>query len=620
MPLSSFQIASKLVPPHDVDRLIQVAREKVDEAGARRARRATALVKLAGLVLIRYQHTGRLADLDENLDLLATAIDTTPARHQLHIFAQRLLAVSLIARRRPEDIRTAIDLLRELLGGSAQPSQADGVTLMQLGMALLSESYATGESAMLDEAVAVLDTAASRVSRAKGLAAEVIRFALLIGLTARYKKHWSADPQDAERARKIMDTLDPAALCELFPETPRIFDQVGIILGGELPEEPRGPAITSSGRTSEFLPVRLQFEHMNAASDTLRSASEYGTAGDLRIIDEQIGSLREQLASRIAEEQLAEVVMVPLAQLHAVRFRTLQLAGLSGREDLDEALRLAKEAGRAATIDLAGQTSAIIGQCLLDRYGLGLGNALDLREGVRHLRLAAASFEATDRLSLALSLSLADALLAQGSTEGDPACIDEAEDLLLKLRVRPAAPELRPVAAARLALVRQHRAALSGLTEHLLAAAETTRAAAEENSSSVVWGYDTALLWARWSWEYGSTRDAADAHALLLRQLHRLASAQLDRGYAELAVRRGAGGIVGRVMRALVADDRIIEAAVGAEAGRGILLSLALERDRDLLGADVPAKLRARFEQARERVRAAEAAATELTDGRAGAA
>jgi hypothetical protein len=55
---------------------------------------------------------------------------------------------------------------------------------------------------------------------------------------------------------------------------------------------------------------------------------------------------------------------------------------------------------------------------------------------------------------------------------------------------------------------------------------------------------------------YGDTQDRADAHRLTVRNISRIARAQLERGYAELALRRVAGGLRAPAAFTLIAADR----------------------------------------------------------------
>ncbi|HKS50163.1 MAG TPA: hypothetical protein VJT49_34660 [Amycolatopsis sp.] len=616
-----FQVLHERVPPQEADALVRAAREKLAGAGSRRAQRAAALVDLAGVLLVRYQYTGSRTDLDESAELLAEAVHTTPPRHQLHFFAQRMLVGPLLARQRSHDLAEAVKILRELHERKPLDSVRGATLLLQLGLGLLAESQRTGQSALLDEGIEVLERAAGRFPPAgpgaRGMTAELVWSGLAMALTARHSTRSSVDPQDAERARELFANIDSGAFSELVPEFARIRDQAKLLLSEEWGKVPAAPATATHGEVSTIVPIRQKFQHAEVGAAMLRHAVSYGSSGDLRLMDEQIEMLRVDLAGIHDDDSLHKVTVISLAQLHSIRFRTRQLAGVAGaQEDLDEAMHLARAVGETSDSELAGQAGAVAGQCLLDRYGLGLGTRADLDEAVRQLRRAIARFGDTNRHALAITTCLAEALVARGSAEGDPADLDEAEDILIRLRERLSAPEVRAIAAARLAMALQHRAVLSGQTEDRLRATKAARAGAEETASSVVWGYDAALLWARWAWAHGSAKDSADAHRLVISRLYRLAGAQLDRGYAELALRRASGGILGRAVRALVGDHRVTEAVVAAEAGRGVLLSLALQRERQALDEGVPAGLRERFERARDRLCAAEASAAELASGR----
>jgi len=159
----------------------------------------------------------------------------------------------------------------------------------------------------------------------------------------------------------------------------------------------------------------------------------------------------------------------------------------------------------------------------------------------------------------------------------------------------------------RLAALRMLRAAGTGDTEDILRASLEIRSATDEVAEvSLLWEYDAAAMWARWTRESAPLPEQADAHQRAVVALYRLAGVQLTRNYSELALRRLSAGLAAHAAYALARTDRAADAAVAAETGRAVLLALALETKRPPLPDTVDQGLRDRFAAAAARLARAE--------------
>ncbi|ONI84534.1 hypothetical protein ALI22I_28690 [Saccharothrix sp. ALI-22-I] len=611
-------------PGDQVDEQVRAAREALVKAGSNRSRRVEGLIYLAAALYGRHQYTHQQAEVDEGVELLRQAISLTPARHQLRDKAERVLALLLCVRMTPDAVAESITLTAGLLNRRALESTQDAMLLVQLGMALTAASNHGGSTGLLDDGVALLERAADTTTTAgsaiKRLKADLARFALAIALTARYSVRWSTDPRDAERAGELLEGLDVDRVEQTLPGFEDLLRQMKHGLAavraqnGGAPGQPSPDPVVVPRATSGPMSGAMG-KSLHTTRSLLDAGIAYGMTSDLASFDAWLADLREELHGLADDSPLRESLLVCLAQVHSLRFRNRQLAGLAdARWDLDQALSFAREAVALPVRDVDSMADGVLAVCLLDRYILGLGTKADLEESVELLRHAIARCRADSRSALAVSGTLAEALVARGAANHSLEDINEAEDVLVTFyeRLAPQSP-VRPIAAVRLAVFLQHRSALTGDTEDVLrasAASRTSMAAAAE--TSIVWAYDAALHWAHWTWDYGPAAERADAYQQVVRFLYRLARAQSDRGHAEFALRRSSQGVLARAMRALAADGRFTDAVVSAETGRAVLLSAALERDGPALDDAIPAELRQRFSDAGERLRAAESAAAQV--------
>jgi hypothetical protein len=616
------------MPPDELDIMIRKERDRL--AGARdRRRRVDALTGLAFLLTHRHlRHSGLRADLDESIDHLREAIGLARTQPEPRAKAGRLLAAALCARHRPGDFTEVVSLVGWLLTQQGFDTRQDGTLLVHLGMALLAESQLTADSAKLDEGIVMLEKAVDGTPAGRSVAWRVksglIRYVLALALAGRYALHWSSDHRDLVKATALLNTVDTEELGRFVPGFADFKERVD-----------HGLSITLSALTGDKLDVLpvpggrgaapttgllgRQFDKLGATISTLASSEAY-RGGDLRSIDEQIERLRAELAGMPPDDYLRGSTLVLLSHLHSARFRNRKLAGMAdARADLDTAQHYARTAFELSEPDSVGSAAGLLGVCLLDRFALGVGDLADLDEAIRLMRTAMTHHAERSRNALAICCSLSEALLARGSRQGGNfGDIEEAERLLVTFHERqPANSPLKPVAEVRLAVLLQHRSALTGETEDRLRAALASRRGAEAAADAgALWAYDAASSWARWAAEYGGTQDRADAHQLAVRHLSRMAGAQLGRGYAELALRRVSGGLIARAAFTLSVAGRSAEAVVTTETGRAILLSATLARDGVQLDETIPAGLRQRFHEALDRLRAAETAAMEMTDDR----
>ena len=612
------------VPPEQVGARIRDARDAVAKAGTGRLRRAVALRHLAVVLFVRFYYEDRRADLAEAIDVLHEAISLLPRQHARREGFEQALATLLCARGHSDDITEAVTIIRRLLSTAQLMSTQHGALLWQLGNALLAGYLTNADTGATDAAIDLLEQAVAGLPQVGvGFArvrADAARLALALGLVARYQQRFTVDPDDLVRVAELIANVDRVALENTVPGTKEAIDQLELglrplaiyaeadssdwqtwtpDLGRDEANEPRG------GRLGN-----LQWS-LESTKAQMGSSLSYGFGGDLQALDDGIAEAEVELDRTATGDRLRGVMLAGLAQRHLIKYRTLRLAGMpDAGHHLATASRLVDEAMAEPDPHAVSTTLMAKGECLVERYGAGLGSSADLDEAIRLLERAVMHETPDSRFGLVLAGSIAEALMVRAFRDSNLDDLDEAERTLIEFRERtPPGSSIQPVVAARIAVVLQHRASVTEDTEDVLRASSASRAAsAEIGEVSPTWAYDVATSWANWAWLYGPMSERADAYRQAVTCLHRLVRKQFTRGSAEVALRRTSQRVVSRAGYALAATERHEDAVAAVETGRAVLLSMALERSGPVLSDAVDIDLRRRFHAAVARVAAAEAA------------
>jgi tetratricopeptide (TPR) repeat protein len=608
----------------DVDEKVRDARAEVARAGSGRLRRSAALAQLAALLNLAFQCRADRADLEESIQLLRDASALMPRQALERETVEGWLAMSLLLRRDPGDIDDALSLLRRSVAPEGPPSLARALVLAQLGVALLMRAGVGNGDWTADTGQAVktleraLSVAAPPTSRPRRAVLGLLQLGLAGALAGRAHAAADVDPGDVERAARLLDEVDADVLDELVPGTRGMVERTRSTIAGIVSFNQGGrlgiadvsvPAGTPLSPASSFLHSFGSL--ITDTADRAEDLQTYLEKGSFDHASRQIEALRSELANPSPVEPAPELLLVQLAQALLMRARNLRMSGLvaEAQRDLDEALAVSARAALTDSRFAGGAALMVNGQCLLDRWTTAPDRPADLDDALQLLQRAALVEEPDSQAGLIRQVPIAEALAARAFRDGEIGDLDAAEDLLLGLRERLVAGlATRALIAVRLATVRMMRAGGTGETEDILRASADIRSAVEEvDAVSLLWAYDSAALWARWSRDVAPLPEQAEAHLRAVTMLYALARAQLTRNYSEVALRRLSAGLTAHATYALSRTGRAADAVVAAETGRAVLLALALETRRNPVPAAVDQRLRDRFAAAAERLNRAEA-------------
>jgi tetratricopeptide (TPR) repeat protein len=573
----------------DLDEAAARWRETADLLPREHPMRGVLLHNLARSLLRLWERDARFERLDDAIAAALAAAQSSPADAPEAAPARLLLGVALRerfrVRRDPEDLDAAITAIAQAGLGLGEAAVAGGHE--ELGNALYSRYELAGSRSDLADAVVHLERAAELVDDDDPDAPAYWSNAAS-ALLARYEV--TDERADLDRAIRLLEAA------------------------GRAPATASAELLSNLGNAWRLRAVAdTSTEDADRAIDVLRAAAELDAA--------KLGNLasgllvRFDLVRRIADVDEAvaviETVIEATAPSHPAlpgRLNTLGIAlrerqrrRRGGPEDLTRAIGAFERAIAltGAQEPTAAALHANLGNALHQRHDV-TGDPADLDAAVRELQLAvdATPPEAADR---PMYLNNLGATLAARAGPGD---LEHALAFNREaLRACPESSVLRATCLVNLAHV------VAAVGDDVAGARALYREAVRVG---LVSGPAEALAaahgWSEWARDRGAWEEAADACAAGLRAARILFDTQWLRQDKESWL-HDAQGLAADGAFALVARDRLAEAATTLERGRALLVSeqLALgAADLKRLTVEQP-ELGARFRTSVARIRGLEA-------------
>ncbi|WP_344668330.1 CHAT domain-containing tetratricopeptide repeat protein [Catenulispora yoronensis] len=618
--------------PADLDESIAACRQAVETTSKNQADHALFSMNLGTALFLRFERTGVLADSDEAIAAFRRAVETTPDDQLIRSAFLSGLGNALRSRfgrtGNSADLNEAVDVGRQSVAATPEDEPDHAGFLANLGNALSTRFTSTGVLGDLDEAIAAFREAVrtspvsapyhagfvsslggalrTRFERTGALedldeavaasrqAVEAmpedhptrIMFLANLGIALR-TRFWHtgalADVDGAiEASRQAVDATaedhpDRAAfLADLASALYRRFERTGAL-------ENLDDAITASrqavGTTPESHPARAQF----LASLTSMLHSRFERTGALAALDEAIVHARQAIDVTPADHPARPVHLMVLGGVLHSRFRRL---GTSA--DLDEAVQTMRDAVAATPEDDATRGIFLSNlAAVLQARVSSTGTLADLDEAVQAMRDAVAATPEDHAARTMFLSNLGLALQTRFRHTRTPADLDEA------------AEAGRAAVAAALDDHPERAAHLTGLGGALRMRFEQSARNADLNDAIEAYAQAADVRSARPSIRIQASRVAAalagvrdprrgaDLLEAAVGLLPELAARHLERGDQQYAL----GGVAGLASDAaafalsdtsLPRSERATRALRLLEAGRGVLLSQALDTRSDL--------------------------------------
>jgi hypothetical protein len=577
-----------------------------------------ALLNNAGGVLLRCAWVeGGDAELAPASGMLRQAVALTPPGSQL--LAGRLANLGIALResyRRSADPPVLQDALRTLRAAVAASPDSPGLAAAHGNLALaLEELYLRdGDPAHLDEAVAGCESALRDPEVDPRQRTDLLQ---QLGNTLRRRYEARDDAEDLDRAVEVLDQA-VAATPVASPMRHRPQVDLGIALADR------------HARRGDPQDLARAIESFAAAARTVGPASpdrpgclvhlglghyrRYQVAGTLDDLDRAVALLDEAVRSSPSHGVDAPAWAVNLATVLQERAR---LAGTA--DDLDRAIGTLETASSMMSAGSPHRPAYLtnLGNALRDRYqATGDSGDLDAAVAAHEQALAAAAPRAADRRTLQANLGVA--LWDRYQLTGSAGQLDRAVALLDEAAAvdRPGDAD-QPRRLVALARALADRYDLAGDDQDRVdALANYAEGCAQGLHNDPESTLQAAERWGAWAAGQGWWDQAATAYGVAMTALRTAVRVQVVREYKESWLRRGAR-LGAHGAQALAAVGRLPDAVQELEAGRGVLLAEALDRDRADLRqlASGDAELAVRYREAAQRVQALEQRSIDRSGG-----
>lgn len=606
------------VPCDRVPELLRRARAALPGPGASKLRRAVALSQLSHALLAMYRCAGDQRHVAEAVSTARDAVALVPEGRPERRTLVGDIAGCLSYIRTVEAQEEAVVLWQGMLDGLRDGSSAHAETLGRTGLAFLTLHELRSRPEDLEHAV-------DRLGRALAgpRLEDVVRAPLAMGMACALmerSRRVSADPEDARRAVDLLESLERTGAGDAvvgFGSTLRVnlesARQELIRVSGDLDVLPAaGPRVL---RLLAGLTFAGHPEYLSAT----RSALSAAVTGRLSEADRAVRLVDRALDGVAPDDPSRSPLLCDAAHSRLTRARWHHRAdpGRAG-QDVEDALRLAREAVRLAVGLHVSGAQVMLAECLLYRYvETSRGRPPDVDEAARLLeRVLRSPHRRPDLLAPARD-RYADVLLLRAIRDG------RAEDFEAALELRTTAVERLPRgtprrahADAAVAQTLLLRAAATGLSDHWAEATSRSRRAVRALEQVMpATALDTARRWAHWSWENRRLRDASEAYDRTLGLLYRVTVTQVTRNDKETVLAEASTAGQRTAYAHTVAGD-LRGAALSVETVRAVILAEALDREGfalDSLRAVRP-ELAARYERAALRLdRATDAYAPDTT-------
>jgi Tetratricopeptide repeat len=579
-----------------------------DLAAAYPALRAALLNNAGGVLLRSVWAGGNEPDLTSAVSMLRHSVALTPPGSAL--LAGRLGNLGIAMRecyRRTSDPGALADALQTLRAAAAattpgSPAQATARSNLALG---LEELYLRdGDPAHLDEAIADCAQALRDAELSTQVRTDLL---VQLGNTIRRRFAVRADRADLDRAvtflEQAADATPPPA-----PQRPRRLVDLAIALldrnarHGSPQDLARAislcaDAVGSAAPDSPDRPGCL----VHLALGLYRRYEATGTIDDLdravELLDEAVRGSPRSVDTPAWAANLGAALR-ERARLHG--------AGAGADTDLHDAIRTLRGALSLSPADSPHRLAYLtnLANALRDRYqATGDASELDASIALLEQALGITGPRAADCGTLLANLGAA--LRDRYQRTHSPRDLERAVTLLHQAsRSRGAGETDRPRRVAALALVLADRYTLTGDDRDrwaaLAAFAEGCAQGLRDDPESTI---EAASSWGDWASGQGWWEEAATAYGTAMTAQLATVGGQLIREHKDSWLHRGPG-LGAKASYALAAVGSLPDAVQALEAGRGILLAEALDRDRADLGklAATHGELAARYREAAQRV------------------
>ncbi|MER5184560.1 CHAT domain-containing protein [Streptomyces sp. NPDC002896] len=569
----------------DLDEAVDVARTSAALPPSRPPDGPAALANLGAALSERFKYLGSVEDLEESIDLERSAVALSrpgPSRkHALHNLAQSLRRL-VTATGRPEALDEAIAVARR--GVNARPREGgdQAVSLNGLGVVLADRCELTHTTEGLDEALACSHAAfdmtpGDHPDRQTYLVSLVVQLALkarLSGSPTHLDEAVRLARASAESAAALTWAPDElilvAALANRYQATGTVADL----------DEAIALARAGLARTKDHWPGPAHFSGALSQLLFLR----HRQAGALADLDEAICHQRALLQDPALDRRRRTSVLNSLGLLLWARSRRTR-----DPDDIEASIALGREAVATGVhrSDRAMHLSNL-GNALMTQFA-DSGRLEDLDEGIDMTRRAVAASTGQEADDLARYLAnLAHALTQRYERTGHPEDLDEAVSA-----GRRSVSLISGNHPERSRFLANLGAALRARYAHTGNRDDRSAATAADIEASAV---DAAPVWQR----LGSARSAAadlvatsevlratDLLQDAVRLLPEVSPRRLARSDQEYAL-GSLAGLAGEAASLVLADprlpaaDRPRRALSLLEAGRGVLISQALDGRNDL--------------------------------------
>ncbi|GGY32352.1 CHAT domain-containing tetratricopeptide repeat protein [Streptomyces tanashiensis] len=580
--LERFKVAERKA---DLDEAIEVARTAARLPPSHPSDGTAALANLGSALSARFKHLGSVEDLEESIDLARTAVVLSrpgPSRkHALHNLVQGLRQL-VMETGRPEALEEAVAVARRAVNARPREGSDQAVSLNGLGAALADRCELTHTPQGLDEALVCSLTAfdmtpTDHPKRQTYLVSLVVQLAL--------KARYSGNPAHLDEAVRLARASAESA--PSHTEAPAELILVGALVKryqatGTVADLDEAIVLTRAGlaRTQDDQPGPAHFSGVLSELLFLR----HRQAGAVADLDEAIRHERVQLRNPALDRRRRASVLNALGLLLWARSRRTR-----DRDDIEASIAFCREAVATGVhrSDRAMHLSNL-GNVLMARFEHA-GRLEDLDEGIDLTRraVAASTGRKTDDLARYLA-NLTHALTQRHKRTGRREDVEEAVSAGRRSvsLISGSHPE-RARFLANLGDALRARHASTGNPDDRSAAT-----AANVEASAV----DTAPVWQRLGSARAAAADLVAASDVLratdllqnaVRLLPEVSPRRLARSDQEYAL-GGLSGLAGEAASLVLADprlpaaDRPRRALSLLEAGRGVLISQALDGRDDL--------------------------------------
>lgn len=546
-----------------------------------------------------------LADLDRAIEVINEIGRDVDTAHPGRLMLDTQMMSCLITSTRLEDARRARELGARLYRLAGQLGEIRAGVAVMLGMAAMVCFRHTSSVEDAEEFVVLLEEAVGGVP-ASSPSKLIVQGALIAALSVRYRLSPNRE-RDLDRAVEIFDELDPAASGGDKEGVVRFA--CGALVDGLVDRHERhhDPAdLRTARRIQDYMPVGEASGGLTESPaawhpQAFRHYSSFRQTQDPQFLDQAIEEQDRAMSdpSRSGKQRASYAYMLAICCF--TRFLLYR-----GRRfgDLNRAIDLVREARQDwRDFTLVHSSAQLLARFLIQRH-MSLGRPADLREARVVLESALRTGEVENRTKSSILMLLAYCEAVRAERDGDDEAADRSMDRFEELtRLMPEGSMEAMAVQTTLANALQAKASASQLPEDATRAYRASRAVCSHAGASPLATVPCAEGWGHLGWRRQDYAEVAEAYGHAVTGLQAISVLYPRREDKQDWLGR-AGSMAARAAFALARLNRAEEAVEVLEAGRAVLLSEALDRQRvdlDRLGAVGHGELRERYERAAAR-------------------